>query len=85
MSPTLAPTTRNIKWSFVGGRYHVPDRPFVVDSTALFRTDYTGRGELSERQMQMAQFLRQLTCLAESLCCRLYHQSSHRRPGGMSF
>ena len=38
----------------------------VVDSaTALFRTDYTGRGELSERQMQMAQFLRQLTRLAE--------------------
>jgi hypothetical protein len=28
--------------------------PFVVDSAALFRTDYTGRGELSERQMQMA-------------------------------
>jgi RecA/RadA recombinase len=28
----------------------------VVDSaTALFRTDYTGRGELSERQMQLAQ------------------------------
>lgn len=38
----------------------------VVDSaTALFRTDYMGRGELSERQMQMAQFLRQLTRLAE--------------------
>jgi DNA repair protein RAD51 len=31
----------------------------VVDSaTALFRTDYTGRGELSERQMQLGQFLR---------------------------
>ncbi len=38
----------------------------VVDSaTALYRTDYMGRGELSERQMQMAQFLRQLTRLAE--------------------
>lgn len=38
----------------------------VVDSaTALFRTDYSGRGELSERQMQLAQFLRQLTRLAE--------------------
>lgn len=38
----------------------------VVDSaTALFRTDYNGRGELSERQMQLAQFLRQLTRLAE--------------------
>ena len=38
----------------------------VVDSaTALYRTDYMGRGELSERQMQMGQFLRQLTRLAE--------------------
>ena len=38
----------------------------VVDSaTALYRTDYRGRGELSERQMQMGQFLRQLTRLAE--------------------
>ena len=38
----------------------------VVDSaTALFRTDYQGRGELSDRQVQLAQFLRQLTRLAE--------------------
>merc|ERR1712023_352932 len=38
----------------------------VVDSaTALFRTDYSGRGELSERQMQLAQFLRALTRISE--------------------
>ncbi len=38
----------------------------IVDSaTNLFRTDYCGRGELSERQMQLAQFLRQLTRLSE--------------------
>jgi DNA repair protein RAD51 len=38
----------------------------IVDSaTALYRTDYSGRGELSERQMHLAQFLRQLTRLAE--------------------
>lgn len=38
----------------------------VVDSaTALYRTDYSGRGELSERQMHLGQFLRQLTRLAE--------------------
>jgi DNA repair protein RAD51 len=38
----------------------------VVDSaTALYRTDYSGRGELSERQMHLAQFLRQLTRRAE--------------------
>jgi len=37
----------------------------IVDSaTALYRTDYMGRGELSERQMQLAQFLRQLTRMA---------------------
>jgi DNA repair protein RAD51 len=34
----------------------------VVDSaTALFRTDFTGRGELAERQQKLAQFLRALT------------------------
>ena len=38
----------------------------VVDSaTALYRTDYTGRGELSARQMHMAHFLRQLQRLAD--------------------
>ena len=38
----------------------------VVDSaTALFRTDYTGRGELAARQQKLAQFLRQLTRLAD--------------------
>ena len=31
----------------------------VVDSaTALYRTDYSGRGELSARQMSLAKFLR---------------------------
>ncbi len=38
----------------------------VVDSaTALYRTDYSGRGELSARQMHLAQFLRSLTRLAD--------------------
>jgi len=38
----------------------------IVDSaTALYRTDYNGRAELSERQMHLGQFLRQLTRLAE--------------------
>lgn len=37
----------------------------IVDSaTALFRTDFTGRGELAERQQKLAQFLRALTSLA---------------------
>ena len=38
----------------------------VVDSaTALYRTDYSGRGELAARQQHLAQFLRALTNLAE--------------------
>jgi len=39
----------------------------IVDSaTALFRTDFTGRGELAERQQKLAQFLRALTNLAQT-------------------
>lgn len=38
----------------------------VVDSaTALYRTDYSGRGELSARQMHLARFLRSLMRLAD--------------------
>ena len=38
----------------------------IVDfATALYRTDYSERAELSERQIVVAQFLRQLTRVAE--------------------
>ncbi|PIK43366.1 putative DNA repair protein [Apostichopus japonicus] len=38
----------------------------IVDSaTALYRTDYSGRGELAARQMHMARFLRNLLRLAD--------------------
>ena len=38
----------------------------VVDSaTALFRTDFTGRGELADRQQKLGRFLRSLQNLAE--------------------
>lgn len=38
----------------------------VVDSaTALFRTDYSGRGELAIRQQELAKFLRTLTKMAD--------------------
>jgi len=38
----------------------------IVDSaTACYRTDYSGRGQLAERQMHLAQFLRQLLRLAD--------------------
>jgi len=43
------------------GRYVL----IIVDSaTALFRTDYQGRGELADRQQNLAQFLRSLQKLA---------------------
>lgn len=59
----------------------------VVDSaTALYRTDYTGRGELSERQMQMGQFLRQLTRLAEEFGVAVFLTNQVvANPDGMSF
>ena len=38
----------------------------IVDSsTALYRTDYSGRGELSSRQMHLARFLRMLLRLSD--------------------
>jgi len=38
----------------------------VIDSaTALYRTDYSGRGELSARQMHLAKFLRTLQRIAD--------------------
>ena len=38
----------------------------IVDSaTALYRTDYNGRGELSNRQMSLAKFLRNLQKIAD--------------------
>jgi DNA repair protein RAD51 len=38
----------------------------IVDSaTALFRTDFSGRGELAARQMSLAKFLRHLQRLAD--------------------
>lgn len=40
----------------------------IVDSaTALYRTDFTGRGELSARQMHLAKFLRSLQKLADEV------------------
>eukprot|EP00752_Nemacystus_decipiens_P009397 g8400.t1 len=59
----------------------------VIDSaTALYRTDYCGRGELSERQMQLAQFLRQLTRMAEEFGVAVVLTNQVvANPDGMSF
>ena len=40
----------------------------IVDSaTSLYRTDFSGRGELSARQMHLARFLRTLLRLADEV------------------
>lgn len=44
----------------------------IVDSaTALYRTDYTGRGELASRQQHMGQFLRYLQRIADEFGCAI--------------
>lgn len=44
----------------------------IVDScTALYRTDFSGRGELSARQVHLAKFLRTLMRLADEVCISL--------------
>lgn len=41
-------------------------RLLIIDSVmALFRTDYVGRGELSDRQQVLNSFLRRATQMAE--------------------
>jgi hypothetical protein len=46
----------------------------IIDSaTALYRTDFSGRGELSARQMHMARFLRNLMRLADE-ASYLFHK-----------
>lgn len=40
----------------------------IVDScTALYRTDFNGRGELASRQIHLAKFLRTLQRLADEV------------------
>lgn len=42
----------------------------IVDSvTALYRTEFNGRGELSARQIHLGRFLRALAKLAEEFGC----------------
>src|ERR1700677_2108300 len=41
----------------------------IVDSaTALYRSDYIGRGELAARQAHLSKFLRNLQRLADEVC-----------------
>lgn len=57
-------------WWFSSPMSWVPIRYalLIVDSaTALYRTDYSGRGELSARQGHLARFLRMLLRLADEV------------------
>ena len=63
-------------------------RLLIVDSImALFRTDYSGRGELSERQQRLNQMLSRLTRIAEEfhVAVLLVNQVQSDPGGGMAF
>ncbi|KAD4180283.1 hypothetical protein E3N88_28874 [Mikania micrantha] len=50
-----------------------PFRLLIIDSViALFRVDFTGRGELAERQQKLAQMLSRLTKIAEEFNVAVY-------------
>ncbi|CAI0465741.1 unnamed protein product, partial [Linum tenue] len=50
-----------------------PFRLLVVDSViALFRVDFTGRGELADRQQKLAQMLSRMTKIAEEFNVAVY-------------
>lgn len=51
----------------------------IVDSaTALYRTDYSGRGELAARQMHLARFLRMLLRLADEVFFKCFISPTKR-------
>ncbi|XVF38297.1 hypothetical protein REPUB_Repub20aG0088600 [Reevesia pubescens] len=61
-----------------------PFRLLIVDSFfALFRVDFTGRGELAERQQKLAQMLSRLTKIAEEFNVAVY--MTNQDPGGGVF
>ncbi|PPQ67193.1 hypothetical protein CVT25_005794 [Psilocybe cyanescens] len=63
-------------------------RLLIVDSImALFRVDYSGRGELSERQQKLAQMLSKLAKLAEeyNICVLLTNQVQSDPGATMTF
>lgn len=63
----FVPSKRNI--DAIAAKFHEEKGAYkllVIDSImALFRVDFTGRGELSERQQKLAQFLSRVQKIAE--------------------
>ena len=60
----------------------------IVDSaTGLYRTDYSGRGELSARQMHLAKFMRALAKLSQTygVACVITNQVVAKVDGAASF
>lgn len=60
----------------------------IIDSaTALYRTDYSGRGELSARQMHLARFLRALQRMADEygVAVVITNQVVAKVDGGLMF
>lgn len=64
-----------------------PYRLLIVDSViALFRVDFTGRGELAERQQKLAQMLSRLIKIAEEFNVAVYMTNQViADPGGGMF
>nr|P37384.1 RecName: Full=Meiotic recombination protein DMC1 homolog [Lilium longiflorum]BAA04845.1 RAD51-like protein [Lilium longiflorum] len=64
-----------------------PFRLLIVDSViALFRVDFSGRGELAERQQKLAQMLSRLTKIAEEFNVAVYMTNQViADPGGGMF
>lgn len=63
-------------------------RLFVIDSVmALFRVDFTGRGELADRQQKLGQFLSRVSRIAEEYNVAVFYTNQMTAdPGGnMSF
>jgi hypothetical protein len=64
----------------------------IVDScTSLYRTDFSGRGELSARQTHLAKFLRTLMRLADEVCLQptladalVWSSGRRHKPGSRS-
>ncbi|KAF3924209.1 hypothetical protein ABW21_db0202245 [Orbilia brochopaga] len=66
---------------FASGEY----RLLVIDSImACFRVDYSGRGELSERQQKLGQMLARLTTMAEEFNIAVYMTNQVQSDPGAS-
>jgi meiotic recombination protein DMC1 len=69
--------------SFISGEF----RLLIIDSViACFRTDYTGRGELADRQQQLGQYLQRLNHISMEYNVVIFLTNQVQSdPGAMSF